>query len=423
MAALGPFEARPRVAVAVSGGPDSLALALLARDWAAGQSGAAMALTVDHRLRAGSGAEARQVGAWLAAAGIGHHILVRHGPAPEGDVQAAARRARYALLAGWCGRHGVLHLLLAHQQEDQAETLLLRLARGSGVDGLAAMPAIAERAGLRLLRPLLGVPRARLAALLRAAGQPWIEDPSNRNPAYGRVRMRRLAPALAAEGLTAPRLAATATQLGLARAALEAALASWLAAAATIRPEGHLWLDRALLAAARPDLALRALARCLATIGGAPYAPRLERLTRLYGALVGPAPAAATLGGCRLVPRGDRLLVCREPAAAAEILSLPPGGTVLWDGRFRLARRRGGDSRPLAVARLGALRPPGAGALPGAVRPALPALWRDGILVGVPHLGHWPGLAAADRPSIALSPSRPLADAGFTVALPGAHII
>jgi tRNA(Ile)-lysidine synthase len=422
MATLGPFEARPRLAVAVSGGPDSLALALLARDWAAGRSGAVAALTVDHRLRAGSGAEARQVGAWLAAAGIEHHILARRGPAPAGDIQAAARQARYALLSGWCDRHGVLHLLLAHQQEDQAETLLLRLARGSGLDGLAAMPSVAERAGLRLLRPLLGVPQARLAALLRAAGQPWIEDPSNRDPAYGRVRMRRLAPTLAAEGLTAPRLAATAAQLGLARAAFETELARWLAEAVTIRPEGYLWLDRALLAAARPDLALRALARCLATIGGASYPPRLERLARLHGTLLGPG-APATLGGCRLVPRGDRLLVCREPAAAAEMLTLRSGGTVLWDGRFRLRLRRGGDVRPLAVARLGALRPPGAAALPGPVRPALPALWRDGTLVGVPHLGHWPGLKAADRPGIAFEPPRPLADAGFTVALPGAHII
>jgi tRNA(Ile)-lysidine synthase len=423
MAALGPFEARPRLAVAVSGGPDSLALALLARDWSAGRGGTVVALTVDHRLRPGSGAEARQVGAWLAAAGIEHRLLVRRGPPPSGDRQAAARAARYALLAGWCGRHGVLHLLLAHQQEDQAETLLLRLARGSGLFGLAAMPALSERDGLRLLRPLLAVPRACLAALLRRAGQPWIEDPSNRDPAYRRARLRRLAPALAAEGLTAPRLAATAARLGQARGAIEAELARWLAAAAAIRPEGYLWLDRASLAAARPDLALAGLARCLATIGGADYPPRLERLERLWRALLGPQPLAATLGGCRVVPRGARLLLCREPAAADAALPLPPGGSVLWDGRFRLARRLRGDRRPLIVARLGGRRPAGAEALPGPVRPGLPALWRKGALVGVPHLDHWPGLDPADRPAIAFAPARPLADAGFTVALPGAHII
>jgi tRNA(Ile)-lysidine synthase len=423
MAPLGPFEARPRLAVAVSGGPDSLALALLARNWAAARDGTAMALTVDHRLRPGSAAEARQVAAWLGAAGIEHHILVRRGPPPAGDRQAAARAARYALLAGWCGRRGVLHLLLAHQQEDQAETLLLRLARGSGLAGLSAMPAVAERGGLRLLRPLLAVPRARLAALLRAAGQPWIEDPTNRDPAYGRARLRRLAPTLAAEGLTAPRLAETAARLGQARAALEAELAAWLAAAATIRPEGHLWLDRAALAAARPDLALAGLGRCLATVAGAPYPPRLERLERLWWALRRAEAGAATLGGCRLVPRGPRLLLCREPAAAAGVVELPAAGAALWDGRFRLARGRGGDGRPLAVARLGSLRPPGADALPGPVRPSLPALFRGGRLVGVPHLGHWPGLAPADRPAIAFAPARPLADPGFTVALPGAHII
>ncbi|MFO1060469.1 MAG: ATP-binding protein [Dongiaceae bacterium] len=359
-------------------------------------------------------------------AGRGRHRS-SHSRAPRGAARrrppGRGARRRYALLAGWCRRRGALHLLLAHQQEDQAETLLLRLARGSGLSGLAAMPAVAERGGLRLLRPLLAVPRARLAALLRAAGQPWIEDPSNRDPAYGRVRLRRLAPALAAEGLTAPRLADTAARLGQARAALEAELAAWLAAAAAIRPEGYLWLDRGRLAAARPDLALAALGRCLATVGGADYPPRLERLERLCRALLAPDPGAATLGGCRVVPRGGRLLLCREPAAASAALPLLPGGAVLWDGRFRLARRRGGDPRPLAVARLGALRPAGAAALPRPVRPGLPALYRDGALVGVPHLGHWSGLAPAERPAIAFVPPRPLADPGFTVALPGAHLI
>src|SRR5689334_21506590 len=142
MAPLGPFEARSRLAVAVSGGRDSLALALLAAGWCRSVGGEVVGLTVDHRLRPGSGAEARQVGRWLAAAGIAHHILVRRDELAAGSRQAAARAARYALLGDWCRRQGVLHLLVAHQQEDQAETLLLRLGRGSGLEGLAAMPAV-----------------------------------------------------------------------------------------------------------------------------------------------------------------------------------------------------------------------------------------------------------------------------------------
>ncbi|MBF0335348.1 MAG: tRNA lysidine(34) synthetase TilS, partial [Alphaproteobacteria bacterium] len=194
MARLGPFEPRPAIAVALSGGADSMALALLADRWAAARGGVAHALTVDHRLRPESGAEAAQVAAWMASLGIGHHILARMGERPVGDLQAAARAARHALLEDWCRARGVPHLLLAHHREDQAETLLLRLARGSGLDGLAAMAPIAERPFARLLRPLLDVPRARLEATLERAGQSWIDDPSNADRAYARVRLRGLMP-------------------------------------------------------------------------------------------------------------------------------------------------------------------------------------------------------------------------------------
>src|SRR5712692_9076186 len=132
MAGLGPFEARPRLAVAVSGGPDSLALAILCHRWAAARGGEAFALSVDHRLRPESAAEVRQVRRWLRALGIPHHVLVwkRPGARPSSALQAAARAARYGLLAQWCSRRGVLHLALAHHAGDQAETVLMRLARG-----------------------------------------------------------------------------------------------------------------------------------------------------------------------------------------------------------------------------------------------------------------------------------------------------
>src|SRR5215472_14255742 len=118
---LGAFERRPRLAVAVSGGADSMALALSAAAWARHRGGAITALTVDHRLRPESTGEARQVGAWLTARGIAHETLVWEGPHPTGDIQAAARTARYRLLEAWCAQHGVLHLLTAHHREDQAE--------------------------------------------------------------------------------------------------------------------------------------------------------------------------------------------------------------------------------------------------------------------------------------------------------------
>ena len=164
MAPLGPFEPSPRIAVAVSGGPDSLALCLLADRWARARRGTAFGLTVDHRLRPESGAEAAQVRRWLTARGIAHRTLRWPGARPVTGLQEQARAARLALLTGWCRRAGVLHLLLGHQREDQAETALQRLVRGSGIDGLAAMAPVrlAIGAGGRR-RPFASPPASRVS--------------------------------------------------------------------------------------------------------------------------------------------------------------------------------------------------------------------------------------------------------------------
>ena len=274
--ALGPFEARPHLAVACSGGADSMALALLLHDWARSAGGSLTALTVDHRLRPESAAEAGRVAEWMRARGIAHEVLVRPDTPLTGNLQAEARRIRYALMSEWCRRRGVLHLALAHHLEDQAETLLLRLARGSGVDGLAAMAPVTENPAVRLLRPLLAVPRARLAATLRDAGQDHVADPSNENAAFGRVRLRHSERVLSREGLTAERLAATAAGLGRARAALDAAAAKLLAGGVRLHAEGYATIDAAMFEA-DGEIALRGLARVLATVSGSDYPPRFER--------------------------------------------------------------------------------------------------------------------------------------------------
>jgi tRNA(Ile)-lysidine synthase len=433
MAPLGPFEAEPRIAVGVSGGADSLALALLVADWAWARGGDAIALTVDHRLRPGSAAEARQVHRWLRARHIRHHILVREGPPLEADLQAAARAARYRLLADWCSRRGVLHLALAHHRDDQAETLLLRLARGSGLDGLAAMSPIHDGGGFaangpRLLRPLLGLPKAALEAGLRATGQGWIEDPSNASDAFARVRLRRLAPMLAAEGLTPARLAATAARLARARAALDDAVAALAAEAVALYPTGHAVLALGPWRNAAPEIALRCLARALMTVGGGAYTPRLERLERLHGWLAQAADAprgARTLAGCRVERRGETALICREAAAAGETLPAVAGEVVRWDGRFliRLGQgRRQGRGRvwigPLGAAGWAAAGAAGLGrsGVPAPVRPSLPALWDDHGLVEAPIPGfRRPGAGGPLVESLEFTPAHPLAAPRFMV--------
>jgi len=425
VAPLGSFEAGPRVAVAVSGGADSLALALLAHGWARRRRGAAVALTVDHGLRPGSAREAAQVGRWLVARGMAHRTLRWTGDKPAADLQAAARAARYRLLEDWCRRAGIVHLFLAHHRDDQAETFLLRLGRGSGVWGLAAMAPVAETASVRLLRPLLPVGRDRLRATLRAARQPWVEDPSNESAAFARVRVRRALPALAAAGVEAGRIADAAARLGRARAALDGAVARLLAVAVEIHPAGWCRLDPAPFAAAPAEVSLRALAAVLRTVAGAAYVGRAERLARLHGAIVaGTVTAARTLGGCVVVPAGERgagrLIVAREPAAASGALRLVPGGAMVWDTRFQVHAGSGWAARP--AARIAALGPHGlaalkragiaAGALPAPVRLALPAAWQGDVPVAAPHIAAAAGLPPLE---VRFAPAVALAGALFSV--------
>ena len=406
MAPAGPFEPVPHIAIAVSGGADSMALTLLAAAWARRRKGRITALTVDHRLRPESGAEAEQVGRWLKRRGIAHKVLPWRGEKPATGVQAAARAARMRLLAEWCARHHVLHLLSGHQLEDQAGTLMLRLSAGSGGDGLAAMPLVQDLAGpggasVRLIRPLLTVAAARLRALLHAEDQAWVDDPSNRKSAYARTGLVAALEELAPDGLAAPRLARTARRAGQDRAALESACGDALARFAAPHPAGFFELDWAPWRNLSEAVSLRVLNRLLASTGARNFGPRLARLERLWQELEYAYPErAATLGGCRIVPYRGKLLICREPAAARENFALKPGIARRWDRRFTVTLGRGAEfNGECTVGRLGSegisavrrqLADAGAdlARIPAPVRPSLPAFRDlDGVLA-VPHLSY-----------------------------------
>jgi len=395
MRVLGPFEAAPRLAVGVSGGADSLALVLLADIWVRERGGSVLALTVDHGLRPESAMEAARVGQWMAARGIAHAVLRWEGEKPGTGLQDAARQARHRLLRRRCQEEGILHLALAHQLEDQAETLLLRLGMGSGVDGLAAMAPVREVAEVRLLRPLLDLPRSRLEATCRAFGQPWLDDPSNLALRFARGRLRAGREALEAAGLTPGALAETARRAGMARGALNQAAADVLALCATLHPEG--WAEVRAEAFREPprEVARRVLTALLRGLGGAIHPPRAERLEGLLDTLRGNGkPKARTLGGCMLAPIRDGWRFVREPAAVEDAVPLSDQGTTLWDRRFvvRCRASRGG--------RVGALGGEGwaelcrrcpdltTTTLPAAVRRTLPAVRVGGEVVCVPHLNY-----------------------------------
>ncbi|SDC72423.1 tRNA(Ile)-lysidine synthase [Bradyrhizobium brasilense] len=213
----------PALLLAVSGGPDSVALMWLAARWrrALAQGPRLVAVTVDHGLRPEAAREARDVKRLARSLELPHHTLRWTGPKPRTGVPAAARAARYRLLAQAARKHGATHILTAHTRDDQAETLLMRMLRGSGVAGLSAMARETERDGVLLTRPLLDISKAQLIATLQKARIGFADDPTNRDRSFTRPRLRALMPMLAAEGGDARNLARLAARIARANAALE----------------------------------------------------------------------------------------------------------------------------------------------------------------------------------------------------------
>jgi tRNA(Ile)-lysidine synthase len=217
------WKTAPAIVLAVSGGPDSIALMWLAARWrrALARGPDLVAVTVDHGLRPEAAREARDVKRLAETLDLPHRTLRWTGAKPRTGLPAAARAARYRLLIEAARAHGAGHILTAHTQDDQAETLLMRMSRGSGIAGLAAMARQSRRDGVVLVRPLLHIPKARLLATLKKAKVGFADDPSNRDAAFTRPRFRAIMPALAAEGCDARNLARLASRLARANAALE----------------------------------------------------------------------------------------------------------------------------------------------------------------------------------------------------------
>lgn len=374
------------VGVAVSGGGDSVALLLLAQDWAAREEREIAAVTVDHRLRPDSAAEAAAVAALCAGRGIAHEILVWEGWDGRGNLQHRAREARRRLIGDWACVRGIGAVALGHSLEDQAETVVMRLARGSGVDGLSAMAPVSAGAGLLWLRPLLGVERAALRGWLAAQGVRWAEDPGNASVAFERVRARAALAPLAALGLTPRRLAATAERMGVARAALEGAVGALARECLSAGEAGDLTLDPGALARAPLELRLRLLAGALGWVSGAVYRPRLASLEAALGRIeTGALGHGFTLHGCVVRPRGAGAVLRREPERVAPRV---PAALKAWDGRWQLEGRPP-QREGLAIGALGAV---GLARIAdwrarGVAREALvttPALWQGETLIAAP---------------------------------------
>ncbi|MBX9650774.1 MAG: tRNA lysidine(34) synthetase TilS [Xanthobacteraceae bacterium] len=320
------WKAAPGIVLAVSGGPDSMALMWLAARWrrALTRGPKLLAVTVDHGLRPEAAREARDVKRLARELDLPHRTLRWTGAKPKAGLPAAARAARYRLLAQAAKASGATHILTAHTRDDQAETLLMRMLRGSGIAGLAAMARESEREGVWLARPLLDVPKSQLVATLNKAKVAFADDPTNRDAAYTRPRLRALMPALAEEGGDSRNLARLAYRLARANAALEVLVdgAERYLALRDRNDASRFGFDVSAFAGLPEEIRLRLLKRAIDRVGheGSAELGKLEALlTALDRAHLdrantgGPFQLKQTLAGAVIRLTGERIHVDPAP--------------------------------------------------------------------------------------------------------------
>jgi len=329
------LQAIPVIMLAVSGGPDSTALMILAARWrdTLKAKPKLIAVTVDHGLRKESRQEAAAVARLARKLKIAHRTLHWRGRKPTTGLQEAARAARYCLLGEAAHKVKAVHILTAHTLDDQAETVLIRMSRGSGLTGLGAMtrssilPHNAAHA-VTLVRPFLDIPKARLIATLRATGIPYADDPSNRDPRFTRVRLRAMMGALAEEGLDANRLAQLARRLKRAENAIEATV-DRAADELIVDLPASVAIESRKFAGLPAEIALRLLARVLTSVGdeGPVELGKLEALKSALDSAQngGNGRFRRTLAGAVVTLTDRQLIVERAPPRRRRKLLTTPG--------------------------------------------------------------------------------------------------
>ncbi len=322
-----------------------MALLRLAKSWTQSTISAPSlsVLTVDHRLRPESRAEAEHVGWLCEQIGLPHHILTWRGVKPSTGLQAKARAARYELMTAWCRAQGADALATAHTLDDQAETVLMRLKRTLSPESLAGIPAQGDWNGVPVLRPLLRMKRDELRNYLKGIGQDWIEDPSNGDSRFERVRTREM---LAAGGDLSPeRLAALAEASQAASFKLDRCARLWISLWLKETEAGVCFLPTQELLALPPLLRQRVLGLVVRHYGGGQMRPEPDELRRLEGWLH-QGPLRRTLAGALLGRRSGQIWVTREPARiGASPATVPDSGEMVWDGRFRIVAPPGSEVR------------------------------------------------------------------------------
>ncbi len=337
MRSFGQFDENSSFVVAVSGGADSLALTFLLADWCKKNNIKLSAVTVDHGLRQGSAKEAESVNSLLKKNNINHIILRWIGDKKSSNIQAEARDARYKLITDFCKDNNAKFLFVAHNKQDQAETVLLRLMRGSGVDGLSGIAEDSQINGVRVIRPLLSYSKNEIRAFLRQEGHEWIEDPSNENIKYARVNVRKFIESAEDSDLLIDRLAETSLNLRRSRDYIETKMSQDCKEVFFIKSEGYCILDWKKFNSLHEEVAYRLLSSIVKIVGGEYYKPRFEKIKTLYYAIKDNNLAGGnTLGGCIIFSdkNKEHIVIARELSSIRSDIKIEPGQKVFWDNRF-----------------------------------------------------------------------------------------
>ena len=406
------FLMHDRILLAVSGGRDSLALLLLAARWLRTRRAERVdrpelvATTINHGLRQEAIAEAEFVAEHCASLSVPHVIHHATVTPPGSGLQEWARDTRYSALHAIALETNCTAIATGHQAEDQAETLLMRLARGSGLNGLAAMETTRALGDLRLLRPLLATPRARLSATLRANEMNWIDDPSNLDSRFERTAFQTHATSLEALGLTAAALGKSSRRLRGAVETMEWATKQALDQMPSCRnalaTAVYGVLPRAVYDAFPFELRVRILRYIMDRVRGETKQVHIDRLDRVETLVrdleltTTQDQPTLTIGGCLITAKNDMLYVCREPGRNGfPVLQLHANIAAHWDNRFIVSAPVEFNDRiqvrALSDSPAGATRhidQHSLQALPKAARDAIPAFWDGATLLAVPQIGH-----------------------------------
>ncbi len=401
------------VLVAVSGGADSVALMILLHRWRELQPDLPNVeiATIDHGLRASSASEAQWVGELASTLGLTHTTKCWTGDKPTSGLQAAARQARYRLLLEICAERDLqapVALVTAHTQDDQAETVVMRLARGSGVDGLGAMAeqrplkrvGKGDRAPVMLVRPLLDVSKQTLVAFLKAKHQTWRDDPSNTSRDFERIRLRQAMPQFETLGVGTSALALSAKRARRARAALDQIVSEFVEHYVAIHNGAYAGLSWTVFQAAPDEIQMRVLTEVLSAFGGAAQKAQLSQIEALQATLTSTKVfRSMTLGGCIISLNEEELQIYREPGREPlPELDLLPGQEMIWDQRFQVSVASADSDtdacqvtrvRPLDATTFAAIRGDLAAdyaSVSAQVAQTLPSFWRGDQLLALPTL-------------------------------------